>query len=41
MRQMAQSIVAERERTGIITTYDENAYQGKVFECSLLTGRLD
>lgn len=37
----ATKIIEERERTGIIATYDENANQGIEFNRSLLLGKLD
>lgn len=40
VRQAAEKIMADRERSGIIATYDENAYQGEAFDRSHLTGRL-
>lgn len=40
VRQAAEKVIAERERTGIVATYDENAYQGEAFDRSHLTGRL-
>ncbi len=40
VRQAAEKIKADRERSGIVATYDENAYQGEAFDRSHLTGRL-
>lgn len=41
LREAAQKIIAERERTGIILSYDENAYQGRVMDRTLRLGKLD
>ncbi|MGB1287632.1 MAG: HEAT repeat domain-containing protein [Aggregatilineales bacterium] len=41
VRKMAESIMAERERTGTVWRFKEDAYAGEAFDRSHLTGRLN
>jgi HEAT repeat protein len=41
VRKAARQIMEERERTGIVATFDENAKKGEDFDRSLLLGRLN
>lgn len=41
VQKAAQRIMAERARTGIIATYDEDAHKGEEFDRSLLLGNYD
>lgn len=41
VRKTAQKIIEERERSGVVATYDPNAYAGEAFDRSLLIGKLN
>jgi hypothetical protein len=41
VHKVAMQIMTERERTGIVATYDDNAHKGEAFDRSLLLGRLN
>ena len=41
VRHVAQTIMDERERTGVVATYDANAHKGEDFNRSLLLGDYD
>jgi HEAT repeat protein len=41
VRKVAEQIMAERQRTGVVATFDENAHKGEEFDRSLLLGRLN
>ena len=41
VRKAARRVMEERERTGIVATYNEDAYKGEAFDRSLLLGNFD
>src|SRR5690606_27994502 len=41
VRKAAKKVMAERDRAGVVATYDENANAGEAFSRELLLGRLD
>lgn len=41
VKEAADKIMAERERTGIVATYDEDAYEGRAMDRTLRLGKLD